>query len=174
MTGSNGSVRHSSRGPVGLTSVCPAKHSSGPASPCRAHRFSTGPKGKCSTRKPHAPSRSAMICRQPWSSGLTDGRRMSASVRASESAAVAASEVDEAQGLPSNVRGWRYVSGRGLIAKPPCSGKRRPHWVKAEQAPSDEIYGSASPCPSESPPVILRPLPSGSHLSSCQPDQRFL
>jgi hypothetical protein len=42
--GTNGAERHASAGPVGTTSVCPAKQSSGPWSPRRAQKFSTSPK----------------------------------------------------------------------------------------------------------------------------------
>ncbi len=39
----------------------------------RAQMFSTGPNGMRSTLNPAACSRSPIACRQPWSSGLTDG-----------------------------------------------------------------------------------------------------
>ncbi len=52
MTGSKGSVRHSSSGPEGTTSVCPAKQNTGPPLPRLAQKLSTGPKRRLSTLKP--------------------------------------------------------------------------------------------------------------------------
>ena len=53
-TGAKGSLCHSSSGPGGTTSVCPAKQNSGPDSPRRAHKLSTWPKRRFSTLKPSA------------------------------------------------------------------------------------------------------------------------
>ncbi len=52
MTGSKGSVRHSSSGPEGTTSVWPAKQNTGPPLPRLAQKLSTGPKRKLSTVNP--------------------------------------------------------------------------------------------------------------------------
>src|SRR5688572_26811576 len=82
MVGTNGSECHSLSGPVGTTSVWPAKHTTGRASPRRAHRFLTWPNGMGSHRKP-------AFCRcwersswQPPSSGVTDLRAISSRARA--------------------------------------------------------------------------------------------
>ena len=52
MVGVNGSLCHLSTGPVGTTSVWPAKHISGPLLPRRAHRLSTSPQRIFSSLKP--------------------------------------------------------------------------------------------------------------------------
>ena len=90
--GTNGALRQAASGPVGTTSVWPAK-TSRPASaslPGRtAHRLVTGapagPKTSVSQTKPCGRSRSAISAWQPASSGVSDGRAISAS--ASRSAA---------------------------------------------------------------------------------------
>ena len=46
MTGTKGSLRHSSSGPDGTTSVWPAKQNTGPPRPRLAQKLSTGPKRK--------------------------------------------------------------------------------------------------------------------------------
>ena len=80
ITGTNGSVRHSSSGPVGTTSVCPAKQNTGPPLPRLAQKLSTGPKRRLSTLKPMASSRSIISAWQPPSVGLTEARAISSSV----------------------------------------------------------------------------------------------
>ena len=60
MTGVNGSLRHSSSGPVGTTSVWPAKQSTGWASPRRAQRLVTLPNCRVSIEKPLAANRSVI------------------------------------------------------------------------------------------------------------------
>src|SRR3954463_575266 len=77
MVGTNGSECHSDSGPVGATSVWPAKHTSGPVVPRRAHRLVTSPNGIDSQRKPIRSRRLAISCWQPPSSGVTDLRAMS-------------------------------------------------------------------------------------------------
>ena len=72
--GSNGGVCHSSTGPVGTTSVCPAKASTGFCVPRRAQKLSTAPKRMRSTLKPMASRRAIINAWQPLSSGVTDAR----------------------------------------------------------------------------------------------------
>src|SRR5690606_25975615 len=84
ISGTNGSLDHASRGPVGTTSVWPSRTSVGASStrlPCVAQRFSTAPKRRCSQWKPAAPRRPAMSAWQPAASGVTDGRAMRSRVR---------------------------------------------------------------------------------------------
>ena len=76
-------VGEPSSGPWGTTSVGPAKQNTGASRPRVAQKFSTGPNGRRSTWKPIATSRSIISAWQPRSSGLTDARSISASVRAS-------------------------------------------------------------------------------------------
>ena len=80
ITGRNGSPCHSSSGPVGTTSVCPAKQNTGPPLPRLAQKLSTGPKRRCSTLKPMASRRSAIKAWQPPSVGLTEARTIRSSV----------------------------------------------------------------------------------------------
>ena len=54
-------LARSGRHDIGMTGE--AQHR--PPLPCRAQRFSTGPNGMRSTRKPSASRRCAMSCRQP-------------------------------------------------------------------------------------------------------------
>ena len=88
MVGWKGSLRHCSTGPVGTTSVCPAKTNSGSSLPRRAHRLSTSPKRRFSMRKPSGCSLSAMIFWQPRSSGVTEGMLISWRARSSVREAV--------------------------------------------------------------------------------------
>ena len=84
ITGSKGSVCHSSSGPVGTTSVCPARQSTGPSSlPRRAQKLSTLPKRSLSILNPSASSLAIITAWQPPSSGLTEGRRMRSRVSSS-------------------------------------------------------------------------------------------
>src|SRR6185437_2359782 len=78
IVGMNGSERHFSRGPVGTTSVWPARTTTGFVSPCRIQRLVTSPKTITSGRKPRGARRSTMSCWQPSSAGVTDLRAMSA------------------------------------------------------------------------------------------------
>ena len=80
MTGTNGSVRQSSSGPVGTTSVWPAKQNTGPPRPRLAQKLSTGPKRSVSTLKPRASSRSIINAWQPPSVGLTEARDINSCV----------------------------------------------------------------------------------------------
>ncbi len=78
-SGTNGSLAHASRGPGGTTSVWPSRTSTGPSpSPWVAHRLSTSPKRRCSQAKPAACRRAASSAWHPASSGVTDGRAISA------------------------------------------------------------------------------------------------
>src|SRR5690554_3166121 len=85
--GSNGGVSQCTSGPLGTTSVWPAKASTGPWCPWVAQRFSTSPKGNRSIWKPSRCRRSMSSAWQPRSSGVTEGRRISsmASCRVGES-----------------------------------------------------------------------------------------
>ena len=75
--GTNGSEFHASSGPVGTTSVCPAKHTTGRALPRRAHRLVTPLDAIVSQRKPSGSSRARRISWQPPSSGVGDRHAMS-------------------------------------------------------------------------------------------------
>src|SRR5919197_2154376 len=72
-----GSECHSLSGPVGTTSVWPAKHTTGWPLPRRAQRFVTSPKGIASQRKPARSRRRATSAWQPPSSGVTERRAIS-------------------------------------------------------------------------------------------------
>src|SRR6185295_11504949 len=69
---------HSASGPVGTTSVWPARQTSGRAAPRRAHRLVTSPQTTDSHWKPARSRRSARSAWQPPSSGVTDLRPISA------------------------------------------------------------------------------------------------
>src|SRR3954465_3785808 len=77
IVGTKGSDFHSSSGPVGTTSVWPAKQTSGRAGPRRAHRLVTSPRRIGSHLKSSFPRRSPIRSWQPPSSGVTDFRAMS-------------------------------------------------------------------------------------------------
>src|SRR4051812_25495028 len=87
MVGWNGSECHSLSGPVGTTSVWPAKHTTGWPLPRRAQRLLTSPKCIGSHLKPILARRAAIRSWQPASSGVTDffamSSRTSSSVRPS-------------------------------------------------------------------------------------------
>ena len=83
ISGAKGSLSHSSSDPGGTTSVWPAKQNTGPPFPRRAQRLVTSPKGRCSISKSAACKRSANNSWQPASSGVTDARRIRASVNSS-------------------------------------------------------------------------------------------
>ena len=74
--GSNGGLSQFASGPVGTTSVWPAKQIRGLASPLRDQKLSTSPKRSGSLLKPRAASRSIMSGWQPSSSGVTEWRAM--------------------------------------------------------------------------------------------------
>src|SRR3954471_15319793 len=73
-----GSDCHSASGPVGTTSVWPARQTSGWSVPRRAHILVTSPQTTDSHRKPARSRRSARSGWQPPSSGVTDLRPISA------------------------------------------------------------------------------------------------
>src|SRR6187455_2368855 len=81
----NGSLSHWSTGPVGTTSVCPAKHSSGAAAPRRAHRLSTSLQRTLSMLKPIFSKRLIRISWQPLSNGVSERQAIRACARASVS-----------------------------------------------------------------------------------------
>src|SRR6187455_1148526 len=88
--GTKGSLDQTERGPVGTTSVWPAKTSNLPSAavPRRiAHRLLTraasGPNGNEVQRKPIASRRAARIAWQPPSSGVTERQAISCSARGS-------------------------------------------------------------------------------------------
>src|SRR6185503_6856423 len=83
MVGTNGSECHSLSGPVGTTSVWPAKQTTGLCVPRRAHRLVTSPKFIGSHLNPAAPSRLAISSWQPPSSGVIDLRPISSLARSS-------------------------------------------------------------------------------------------
>src|SRR5271169_357534 len=85
MVGVNGSELQASSGPVGTTSVCPARHTTGRASPRRAQRLVTPLQRSVSQWKPSRSSRALTISWQPASSGVCDRRAISS--RASSSVA---------------------------------------------------------------------------------------
>src|SRR5262249_21442729 len=76
--GTKGSECHSESGPVGTTSVWPARQTSGRPAPRRAQRLVTSPNTSDSHWKPARPRRSARSAWQPPSSGVTDLRPISA------------------------------------------------------------------------------------------------
>ena len=76
--GSNGSESHFSTGPVGTTSVCPAKQTTGACVPRRNQMFLVSPKWSSSAAKPILCRRSASSFWQSRSSGVTDGREINA------------------------------------------------------------------------------------------------
>src|SRR5207237_496913 len=123
MLGTKGSECHSPSGPVGTTSVCPAKQTTGWASPRLAQRLSTWPKRIGSQRKPARSRRRARSSWQPPSCGVIDLRAMSS--RASSSAAPPAAsgihvdfEVVERGTAAGN--GARFLRRAGLLG-----GRRR-------------------------------------------------
>ena len=95
MVGLKGSVRHSSSGPVGTTSVWPAKHSTGPPVPRVAQKFSTLPKSSFSILKP-------AVC-EPL-----DHQLLAAAVRRGHRGAG-----DEVQGQVEGVRNLQCTAFRG-------------------------------------------------------------
>src|SRR5450631_1502888 len=111
MVGSKGSECHFSIGPAGTTSVCPARTTSGFASPWRMKRFTTSPHLNTSALKPRGTSRSMMSCWHPASSGVTDLRAMSA---------LASSRVSFFMRRPRNSRasasGGAVAVDRGAVA----------------------------------------------------------
>src|SRR3954470_1674626 len=76
--GTKGSECHSESGPVGTTSVWPARQTSGRAAPRRAHRLVTFAQTTDSHWKPARSRRSARSAWQPPSSGVTDLRPINA------------------------------------------------------------------------------------------------
>src|SRR3989442_1849593 len=76
-----GSECHSLSGPVGTTSVWPAKQTTGCALPRRAQRLVTSPNFMGSQRKPALSRRAASSSWQPPSSGVTDRRAISSLAR---------------------------------------------------------------------------------------------
>ena len=72
--GSNGGVCHWSTGPLGTTSVWPAKASTGLSEPRRAQKLSTAPKRMRSIVKPIASRRAIINSWQPLSVGVTEAR----------------------------------------------------------------------------------------------------
>src|SRR6185436_14458298 len=85
MVGTNGSERHSLSGPVGTTSVWPAKQTTGLCVPRRAHRLVTSPKFIGSHLNPAAVNRLVINSWQPPSSGVMDLRAMSSLASSSAS-----------------------------------------------------------------------------------------
>ena len=75
--GVKGSLVHCSTGPGGTTSTWPARQTSGPDDPWRAHRLLTGPRSSRSHRKPAAASRDSSSARLPPSAGVTERQAMS-------------------------------------------------------------------------------------------------
>ena len=82
-TGTNGSECQFASGPVGTTSVWPAKHTMGRAAPRRAHRLVTPEERIVSQAKPRGASRRASSAWQPASSGVSERSASSSRVRAS-------------------------------------------------------------------------------------------
>ena len=80
--GMKGCERHCSTGPVGTTSVWPAKTNTGDVVPRRAHRLVTSFDCIVSQTKPSGVRMSIRCCWQPLSSGVTEDRAISFSVRA--------------------------------------------------------------------------------------------
>ena len=80
--GSNGGDVHFSSGPLGTTSVWPAKHSKGALLPRRAQMFWVSLKFMASMVKPIFCKRSARMAWQFLSSGVTEASAMSCLVRA--------------------------------------------------------------------------------------------
>src|SRR5690554_2181556 len=81
--GSKGSVSHCSSGPVGTTSVWPAKTTQGDSEPLRNQRLVTSSNTSVSLLNPALAKRSDSKGWQPASSGVTDGRAISALVNSS-------------------------------------------------------------------------------------------
>src|SRR4051812_23104122 len=104
--GTNGSERHSASGPVGTTSVWPAKQTTGCAPPRRAQRLVTSPNFIDSQRKPAFCRRAAMRSWQPPSSGVIDRRSMSCLVSSSA----------PPSGIHVDLEVVEGVVGRGLVA----------------------------------------------------------
>ena len=75
--GVKGSLVHCSIGPGGTTSTWPARQTSGPDDPWRAHRLLTGPRSSRSHRKPAAARRDSSSARLPPSAGVTERQAMS-------------------------------------------------------------------------------------------------
>src|SRR5439155_807867 len=108
--------------PGGTTSVCPAKQTSGWASPRRAQRLSTAPKRIGSQRKPDLARRARRRFWQPPSSGVTDRRAMSSLASSSAPASGIRVDLEVAEGGAGAGRGQPFLfpPGRG-----PLTGGRR-------------------------------------------------
>src|SRR5919197_3678435 len=109
-----GSECHSLSGPVGTTSVWPAKHTTGWPLPLRAQRFVTSPKGIGSQRKPACSRRRARSAWQPPSCGVTEQRAISswANARALSPSGIRVDlEIVERSGRP--LLAERSLGGRG-------------------------------------------------------------
>ncbi len=72
MVGVKGSETHCSSGPLGTTSVWPAKHTTGASLPLRAHRLVTPLDSMVSNVKPSGARRAISRAWQPASSGVLD------------------------------------------------------------------------------------------------------
>src|SRR5581483_34278 len=141
IVGTKGSECHSESGPVGTTSVWPAKHTNGRSLPRRAQRFVTSPKGIDSQRNPARSRRRATSAWQPPSCGVTERRSISswANARALSPSGIHVDlEIVERSGRPlladRSFRGgsvrllWHWLTadlaGRRLVDEPQHIGRR--------------------------------------------------
>src|SRR5439155_10273836 len=115
----NGSECHSPSGPGGTTSVCPAKQTSGWASPRRAQRLSTAPKRIGSQRKPDLARRARRRFWQPPSSGVTDRRAMSSLASSSAPASGIRVDLEVAEGSAGAGRqqAFLFLARRGALTR---------------------------------------------------------
>jgi len=119
--GANGSDSQRSSGPVGTTSVWPAKHTSGEAVPRRAQRLVTPPLVSGSRRKPSGRRQAASTSWQPPSSGVIERRAISS--RASASVSVMTREKPEEASAPDYRARKPGVEQRAL--RPPFRRRAR-------------------------------------------------
>src|SRR5919108_91501 len=130
MVGTKGSECHSLSGPVGTTSVWPAKHTRGWPLPRCAQRFVTSPNGIGSPRKPARPGGRASSAWQPPSCGVTERRAISSWAKAralSPSGIRVDLEIVERSGRPLLAErllgGWRGALRRQRLAADLAGGR---------------------------------------------------
>src|SRR5688572_24568714 len=129
IVGTNGSECHSESGPVGTTSVWPAKQITGCVPPRRAQRLSTSPKRIGSQRKPSGFRRSARTCWQPQSCGVTELRPMSSFASSSADSSGIHIELEAAEGIVGLRHALRDrlagdLPGGRLVDEPEHVGRR--------------------------------------------------
>src|SRR5436190_16332172 len=131
--GTKGSECHSLSGPVGTTSVCPAKQTTGCPLPRRAQRLVTAPNFIASHLNPACDRRAARSCWQPPSSGVIDLRAMSS--LASSSAPPSGIDLDFVERRAGARENALFLLGAGLLAR--LFGS----WLRWRSLPADLAGG---------------------------------